>query len=58
MLATIERVVGSLGLAGARRMTGSYTDMFLALRDLLVLDERDCTFDAFEGVVVVFDDLS
>ncbi len=50
--ATIERVVESLGLADCRRMSASYTDIFLALRDRLELPGRDCTFEAFAGVDV------
>ncbi|MCY3780843.1 MAG: class IV adenylate cyclase [Chloroflexi bacterium] len=52
---TIERVVEVLGLGGARRMSGSYTDIYLALRERLNLDVEDCTFDEFVGVDVSFD---
>jgi len=48
--ATIERVVERLGLGGARRMTGSYVDIFWDVKVRLGLDVRDCTFDAFAGV--------
>ncbi len=51
-VATIERVVQKLGLAGARRMAGSYVDIFYALRDRVGLDVRECTFDEFVGVDV------
>lgn len=50
--ATIERVVERLGLAGARRMGGSYVYIFLRLKRRLGLLERDCTFEVFEGVDV------
>ncbi len=50
--ATIERVVAMLGLGRCRRMTGSYTDIFLSLRERLELDVEDCTFDEFVGVDV------
>lgn len=49
---TIERVVGVLGLGGARRMGGSYVDMFLDLKEGLGLDVENCTFDEFVGVDV------
>ena len=48
--AAIERVMAALGLGGARRMTGSYTDIFLALRERLGIKARDCSFAAFAGV--------
>ena len=48
----IERAVAMLGLGGARRMTGSYTDIFLRLKERLDLDVEDCTFDEFVGVDV------
>lgn len=50
--ATIERVVARLGLAGARRMGGSYVYIFLDLKWSLGLAARDCTFVVFEGVDV------
>lgn len=50
--ATIERAVERLGLAGARRMGGSYVYIFLGLKRRLCLLERDCTFEAFRGVDV------
>lgn len=50
--ATIERVVERLGLAGARRMGGSYVYIFLRLKESLGLVARDCTFEAFAGVDV------
>ncbi len=50
--ATIERVAGQLGLAGARRMGGSYVYIFLGLKERLGLMERDCTFEVFAGVDV------
>ncbi len=50
--ATIERVVHSLGLGGARRMAGSYVDIFWDVKSRLGLDCRDCTFKAFRGVDV------
>ncbi len=50
--ATIERLVEKLGLGHSRRMTGSYTDIFLRLRERLGLDVNDCTFDEFAGVDV------
>ncbi len=49
---TIERAVAMLGLGGCRRMTGSYTDIFLGLKERLDLDVEDCTFDEFVGVDV------
>ncbi len=48
--ATIERVVDRLGLGGARRMTGSYVDIFLDVKQRLGLAARDCSFAAFAGV--------
>ncbi len=51
-VAAIERAVAVLGLGGCRRMTGSYTDIFLRLRERLGLDVEDCTFDEFVGVDV------
>ena len=54
---TIERVVEVLGLGGARRMRRSYTDIFLDLRELLGLDARDCTFEAFVCLEVDLDNL-
>jgi len=48
--ATIERVVRMLGLAEARRMGGSYVDIFLGLKRRLGLRARDCTFEVFAGV--------
>ena len=54
-VAAIERAVEALGLGGARRMSGSYTDMFLGLRERLGLDVENCTFDEFVGVDVSFD---
>lgn len=50
--ATIERVMDKLGLAGARRMGGSYVYIFLGLEESLGLMARDCTFEAFAGVDV------
>ncbi|MCY4062347.1 MAG: class IV adenylate cyclase [Chloroflexi bacterium] len=50
--ATIERVAGRLGLAGARRMTGSYVDIFADVKARLGLDVRDCTFEDFAVVNV------
>ena len=50
--ATIERVVEALGLGGARRMAGSYVDIFWDVKARLGLDARDCTFEAFAGVDV------
>ena len=38
--ATIERVVEMLGLGDARRMSRSYTDIFIDLRERLGLDVR------------------
>lgn len=48
--ATIERVVARLGLAGARRMGGSYVYIFLRLKERLGLSARDCTFDNFRDM--------
>lgn len=48
--ATIGRVIAALGLAGARRMSGSYAHLFLGLKRRLGLTERDCTFDNFSDV--------
>lgn len=50
--ATIERVVEALGLGGARRMAGSYVDIFWDVKARLGLDVRDCTFEAFRDVDV------
>ncbi len=50
--ATIERVAAMLGLACARRMAGSYVDIFADVKASLGLDARDCIFEAFEGVDV------
>ncbi|MCY4467015.1 MAG: class IV adenylate cyclase [Chloroflexi bacterium] len=47
---TIERVVSALGLGGCRRMAGSYTDIFLAVKSRLGMDARDCTFDNFVDI--------
>ena len=55
--ATIERVLAMLGLGGYRRMSGSYTDIFVRLRERLELDVEDCTFDEFAGVDVELGDL-
>ena len=54
--ATIERVVETLGLAGARRMVASYTDIFVRLRERLGLDVENCSFDEFAGVDVDWGD--
>ena len=48
----IERVVATLGLGDARRMTGSYVFIFSGLREKLGIVARDCTFEAFAGVNV------
>ncbi len=56
--ATIERVVEILGLAGARRMGGSYVYIFLGLKRQLGLSARDCTFEALAGVDVDLGDLN
>lgn len=50
--ATIERVVDRLGLGGARRMMGSYVDIFADVKARLGLEARDCTFDNFIGIDV------
>ncbi len=50
--ATIERVVETLGLSGARRMTGSYVELFWDVKARLGLGVRDCSFAAFAGVDV------
>ena len=50
--AGIERVVAKLGLGGCKRMAGSYTDIFLGIRERLGMEARDCTFNAFAGVDV------
>jgi adenylate cyclase class 2 len=55
--ATIERVVATLGLGGARRMRGSYVYLFLGLKRRLGLAARDCTFEAFAGADVDVRDL-
>lgn len=47
---TIERVVAALGLDDCKRMEGSYTDIFAAVKARLGLAARDCTFEAFAGV--------
>ena len=51
-VATIERLIDMLALAGARRMGGSYVYIFLRLQRQLGLPARDCTFEAFAGVDV------
>ena len=48
--ATIERVVGLLGLFGCQRMSESYTGIFAELKLRLGLEMRDCSFEAFAGV--------
>ncbi len=50
--ATIESAVETLGLTGARRMGGSYVDLFLGLKARLGLRARDCVFGVFDGVDV------
>ena len=50
--ATIERVIEALGLSGARRMTGSYVELFWDVKARLGLDLRDCTFDNFADINV------
>ncbi len=50
--ATIERVIETLGLSGARRMAGSYVELFWDVKARLGLDARDCSFAAFAGVDV------
>ena len=50
--ATIERVVGRLGLGACRRMAGSYVDIFWDVKARLGLDARDCTFDNFADIDV------
>ena len=55
--ATIERAVARLGLAGARRMGGSYVYLFLRLKERLGMTARDCTFAEFAGVDVDLGDL-
>lgn len=50
--ATIERVVGMLGLGERRRMAGSYVDIFADVKQRLGLEARDCIFEAFEGMDV------
>lgn len=49
---TIERLIAELGLGGARRMGGSYADIFLSVKASLGLAARDCSFAAFAGVAV------
>ena len=55
--ATIERLVETLGLSGARRMSGSYVDIFARLKALLGIEARDCTFETFEDLIVDLSDL-
>ena len=55
---TIERVVEALGLGECRRMSGSYVYIFLGLKEKLGMVVRDCTFQAFSGVVVDAGDLA
>lgn len=50
--ATIERVAERLGLGGARRMVGSYVDIFAVVKARLGLVARDCTFAVFASVDV------
>jgi len=50
--ATIERVIEILGLGGARRMAGSYVDIFADVKACLGLVARDCTFEAFRSADV------
>lgn len=54
---TIERVVDQLCLAGYRRMSGSYTDIFAELKWKLGLAMRDCSFESFAGLDVDVGDL-
>ena len=54
---TIERLVAALGLGGARRMRGSYVEIFEGLKLRLGLEMRDCSFAAFAGVDVDAGDL-
>ncbi len=49
--ATIERVVETLGLGDCQRMSGSYVDIFGEVKARLSLDARDCSFEAFAGLV-------
>lgn len=50
--ATIERLVEALGLGAYWRMSRSYVDIFLAVKQKLGLDANDCTFEAFAGADV------
>ena len=51
---TIERVVAQLGLGAYRRMSASYVDIFWQVKQRLRLVGRDCSFEAFAGVVTPF----
>jgi adenylate cyclase, class 2 len=48
----IERLVNQLGLAGAKRIHASYTELFAALKQTLALSVRDLTFANFSGVQI------
>lgn len=50
--ATIERLVEALGLGSAKRMRGSYTDIFLNVKERSGLDLRECSFEAFTQVEI------
>jgi len=47
---TIESIIKTLGLSGARRVTASYTALFEQLKQALGLNFRDLTFENFAGV--------
>ena len=55
--ATIERVVGLLGLGGCRRMSESYTAIFAELKRKLGLEMRDLSFESFARLGVDVRDL-
>jgi len=51
----IERVLSALGLADHPRITRSYSDLFVGLKQKMNLPFQDLTFDNFKGIVVVND---
>ena len=51
----IERVLSALGLGDHPRITRSYSELFLSLKQKMNLPFQDLTFDNFKGIVVVND---
>lgn len=48
----IEHALALLGLADARRIGASYSDLFFRIKEKIKLDFRDLTFENFKGVNV------